>query len=277
MIIKMTYLVIIFLLLISYESNKHTNIKTKNSTIVINDVVKPSIQLYPVIKYRNTGIDIYSDIFDHSKQEPYTESSRRINSHETSHGITSELRKYYSILWKTKLNVFYVLNGKCIILNESNTTMSQVIEYIPPVLKSYRYNLYFVEKIKDWDDMPSYIIDEWNSYILGSMVAVQDYENNIPQDRGDAVSGCLDFSIYAVCFAMSVKDNDPTYYKEYPQFKETIKYLLIQAEKTFNKGLNIEPFVTATQLKLLNDLRHHKDSKNIRDFLINEFDGIFVK
>lgn len=275
---KMLYLVVIFLLLTSYNYQKNSTIEViDDPPKVIDVIVKPSLQLYPVVKYRNTGTDIYSDIFNHSKQDPYTKSSRRINAHETSHGITSELRKYYETLWKTKLNVFYVLNSKCIILNESKSTMSQVIEYIPPILRSYRYNLYFVEQIKNWDDMPSYIIDEWNSYILGSMVAVEDYENNIPQDRGDAVSGCLDFSIYAVCFAMSVKDNDPEYYSEYKEFKEAIKYLLIQAEKTFNKGMTIEPFVTATQIKLLNDLRTHKDAQDIRQFLIDEFDGIFVK
>ena len=226
------------------------NDKKEPQKTIIEEKKESAILFYPITKYRNTGKDIYSDIFNHSKQEPYTKSNRRINAHETSHGITSELRKYYSNLWKTKLNVFYVLNGKCLILNESNTTMAQVIEYIPPILRSYRYNLYFVEQIKDWNDMPSYIIDEWNSYILGSMVAVEDYENNLPTDRADAVSGCLDFSIYAVCLAMSVKDNDPEYWKNNTDFKEAIKFLLIQAEKTFNKGMSIEPFVTATQIKL---------------------------
>jgi hypothetical protein len=274
----MLFLVIILILLTSYESNKDTNNRNINSPKIIDIIIKPSLQLYPVIQYRNIEENtIYGDVFNHSKQEPYTKSNRRINVHETSHGITSELRNHYERLWKQKLNVFYVLDGKCIILNESNITMSHVIEYIPPILRSYRYNLYFIEQTKNWNDMPSYIIDEWNSYILGSKCAVQDFNNGLITENVDAVSGCLDFSIYAICFAMAVKDHDKEYWENYGEFKESVKFLLIQAEKTFNEGMKIKNFVTATQLKLLNDLRTHKDAEKIRQFLIDEFDGIFVK
>jgi hypothetical protein len=272
---KMLGLLIIILLLGYNSASKQNNIPDPIPVVVPNN--KP-VFLYPVIQYRNIEENtIYGDVFNHSKQEPYTKSNRRINVHETSHGITSELRNHYERLWKQKLNVFYVLDGKCIILNESNITMSHVIEYIPPILRSYRYNLYFIEQTKNWNDMPSYIIDEWNSYILGSKCAVQDFNNGLITENVDAVSGCLDFSIYAICFAMAVKDHDKEYWENYGEFKESVKFLLIQAEKTFNEGMKIKNFVTATQLKLLNDLRTHKDAEKIRQFLIDEFDGIFVK
>jgi hypothetical protein len=220
---------------------------------------------------------VYGDVMAHSKQKPYgDEFGRRINVHETSHGITSDLRNFYQVILNKKVNAFYVLGSKAIILEESNIKMRSVTRYIPSVLRSYRYNLYFEKNIGDWDDMPSYIIDEWNSYILGSMSAVEDYNNGILNERVDAVSGCLDFSIYATCFAMAVHDQDPEYWSTYPQFKHTIKFLLIRAEKTFNQGLAIDNFHTKSQVELLNNLMSHPDASRIREFLKKEFDGIFV-
>lgn len=266
-----------------YENNQTPD---TNVVVVPNDkpkVVpenKPKVGLLftEVDKHRNIQENtVYGDVLSHSLQEPYgDQDSRRINVHETSHGITSELRNMYQKALGKKINVFYVLKSRCIVLEESNISMHLVTKYIPPVLRSYRYNLYFVKNIVDWNDMPSYIIDEWNSYILGSMSAVEDYNNGILKERVDAVSGCLDFSIYAACFALTVKKHDKEYWDSYPQFKYAIKFLLIQAEKTYSEGNLIANFRTQSQDKLLSDLQNHPDAAELRNFLVEEFDGIFV-
>jgi hypothetical protein len=267
----------------NYENNQVTNI----SVVTIPD---DQPKVIPETKPKNglflTDVDvhrkidentIYGDVLSHSLGEPYGDRhGRRINVHETSHGITSELRNFYQRVLNKKLNVFYVLNSKCIVLEESKIDMRLVTTYIPNNLKSYRYNLYFVKGLADWNDMPSYIIDEWNSYILGSKSAVEDYHNGLLDEKVDAVSGCLDFSIYAVCFAMAVKDHDSEYWKSYPQFKNTIKYLLIEAEKTFGKGLEIKNFRSSSQNDLFEKLQNSPDASKIRDFLKEEFDSVFL-
>jgi len=239
---------------------------------------KSGLVFTEVDKYRKIEENtIYGDVLTHSFEKPYgDQDSRRINVHETSHGITSHLRNLYSKALSKKLNVFYVLNSRCIVLEESNISMHLVTKYIPPDLRSYRYNLYFVKNIVDWNDMPSYIIDEWNSYILGSKSAVEDYNNGILNERVDAVSGCLDFSIYAICFAMAVKEHDNEYWKTYPQFKNTIKFLLIEAEKTFGEGMEIENFRNSSQEKLYENLKSSPNAAKIRAFLKEEFDNIFI-
>ena len=239
---------------------------------------KSGLVFTEVDKYRKIEENtVYGDVLTHSFEKPYgDQDSRRINVHETSHGITSHLRNLYSKALSKKLNVFYVLNSRCIVLEESNISMHLVTKYIPPDLRSYRYNLYFVKNIVDWNDMPSYIIDEWNSYILGSKSAVEDYKNGILNEKVDAVSGCLDFSIYAICFAMAVKEHDNEYWKTYPQFKNTIKFLLIEAEKTFGEGMKIENFRNSSQEKLHKNLKSSPDAKKIRAFLKEEFDNIFI-
>jgi len=239
---------------------------------------KSGLFLTDVDKHRTIDENtVYADVLSHSFGEPYGDRyGRRINVHETSHGITSELRNFYEKALKRKLNAFYILNGKCIVLEESNIDMRLVTKYIPENLRSYRYNLYFVKGIVDWNDMPSYIIDEWNSYILAGKSSVEDYHNGLIREKVDAVSGCLDFSIYSVCFAMSVKEHDTEYWDSYPQFKNTIKYLLIEAEKTFGKGMEIENFRNSSQKQLFDNLQNSKEAAKIRDFLITEFDGIFL-
>lgn len=267
-----------------YEKEQPANIDVvvipNNKPTVIVPEVKPKYGLVftSVDKSRqHTEQTVYGDVMSHSQQKPYgNEFGRRINVHETSHGITSDLRNFYQVILNKKINAFYVLNSKAIILEESNVHMRSVTRYIPNILRSYRYNLYFEKNIGDWDDMPSYIIDEWNSYILGSMSAVEDHQNGILNERVDAVSGCLDFSIYAVCFAMAIHDQDFEYWDTYPQFKHTIKFLLIRAEKTYNEGLAIDNFKNKKQQELHDTLLYHPDASKIRDFLNKEFDGMFL-
>jgi hypothetical protein len=270
-----------------YENNNPTNtsvviVPDSKPEVIPDEKPKPEIKnslfLTNVDKHRDIEQGtIYGDVLSHSYGEPYgNRDGRRINVHETSHGITSELRNFYQKALNKKLNVFYVLNSKCIVLEESNIDMRLVTKYIPEKLRSYRYNLYFVKGIVDWNDMPSYIIDEWNSYILSSKSSVEDFHNGLVSERVDAVSGCLDFSIYSVCFAMAIKDHDKEYWISYPQFKNTIKYLLIEAEKTFNQGMKIDNFRNSAQKILLDNLQNSEEASKIRNFLEEEFDGIFL-
>lgn len=278
----LSLLIIVSTLGYYYENNQQNNIPVvvvpDNKPKIIPEN-KSEVIFTDVDKYRSIDENtVYGDVLSHSFEKPYgDQDSRRINVHETSHGITSHLRNFYSKALKRKLNVFYVLNSRCIVLEESNISMHLVTKYIPSDLRSYRYNLYFVKNLTDWNDMPSYIIDEWNSYILGSKSAVEDHNNGVINERVDAVSGCLDFSIYAICFAMAVKEHDNEYWITYPQFKNTIKFLLIEAEKTYREGIKIENFNNSSQNKLYETLQKSDNAGKIRAFLREEFDGIFIE
>jgi hypothetical protein len=220
---------------------------------------------------------IYKDVLSYSNQKPFgDEDGRNINVHETVHGIHSDVRNEYEKKLGYRLNALYCLDGNVILLKEPKITIRHVIKYVPEELRSYRWNLYFVQQLSNWDDQPTYILDEWIAYILGSKCAVNDHELGINTHRSDAVSGCLDFSIYSVAFAMAVKEHDPNYWRDYPEFKETIKYHLIQAEKTLGAGLDVSAFNSEKQDSLYNNLLHHINGEDMRKFLLDEFDGIFV-
>lgn len=110
--------------------------KTKPQPIVVVPNVEPKVipdnkpeEVEPFFtkadKHRDVGENtIYGDVLNHSQQEPYGDGDgRRINVHETSHGITSDLRKTFTIALKKRVNVFYVLDSECIVLEESSISM----------------------------------------------------------------------------------------------------------------------------------------------------------
>ena len=55
----------------------------------------------------------------------------------------------------------------------------------------------------------------------------------------------------------------------------TIKFFLVRSEKVFFEGRFIFP--SERQENLLNNLQNHPKAKPIRDFLIEEFNGVFIK
>lgn len=229
----------------------------------------------PIYRDNHNNQLIYDDVMRHSKDKPFgNEHGRITNVHETVHGINSYLRnKYWSL--ENKVNGFYAGDGKGILLKEPHIKMQHIIPYIPVSLRSYRYKLYFTKQIEYWNDIPNYIIDEWVAYIFGGLSAIDDFCNNMDKEKSDAVSGCLDFSLYVVAMCMTIKDNDPDYWNTYPQFKLTIKYFLKKAERTFFCGK--DDFKFPEQDILLENLRTNKDCQEIRDFLIKEFDSAFLR
>lgn len=229
----------------------------------------------PIYRDNHNKQLIYDDVLRHSKDDPFGNQFGRItNVHETVHGINSYLRNKY---WKldNKVNGFYAGDGKGIIIKEPSIKMQHIIPYIPESLRSYRYKLYFTKQIEYWNDIPTYIIDEWVAYIFGGLSAIDDHCNNISTEKSDAVSGCLDFSIYVVAMSLAIKKNDPDYWHKYPQFKLTIEFFLKKAEQTFFCGKKDFPF--PEQDILLKNLRHNEDCQEIRSFLIQEFNGMFLQ
>lgn len=243
--------------------------------IYANDRVVPvGLSLIKLQKVRDLpDTCIYNQVMNYSISKPFGDAhGRSTNVHETVHGINSYLRNKH---YKENCNGFYAGNGYGIIVVNPKLRLRQVQNYVPHSLRGYRYKLYFEKQLGDWDDTPTYHIDEWSAYIAGAESAVDDAIQNIGiKEKSDSVSGSLEFSIYCVALAMATKDLDKEYWKNNKQLKHTIKYFLIKAEKIFFEGKDLYP--SKQQDILLQNLREHEDSKNIREFLISEFEGIFI-
>lgn len=236
------------------------------------------IDFITVSQYRSmVETSVYSDVLSHSRQNPHgNQDGRYTNVHETAHGIHNELRNEYSSLLKTKINGFYCLNGKAVILKEPPIQMRHSISYIPKIVRSSRYKLYFTEQIQYWNDTPTYILDEWNCYLLGAECAIDDFHQNKPLEKTNAVSGCFEFAIYSVAMCMAIKEISPEYWQSHYEFKEFVRYCLIRTERAFGSGLSVVQFHNAEQIRLHKAFLTDPSVASMRKFLKIEFDGVLI-
>lgn len=241
-------------------------------------VISVGLRLFDLKKHRNLTPDdvIYNEVLSYSEEEPFgDEHGRSTNVHETVHGINSFIRNHYKIAYKKNLNGFYAGAGKGVLIENPPLKIRDIVPFIPEVVRGYRFNLYFVKQLGDWDDTPTYPIDEWSAYIAGAECAVDDAIRDIKlKEKSDSVSGSLEFSIYCAALALTVKNKCPEYWENNEQFKNVIKYYLIKSEKVFFEGQGLFP--SKKQDTLLLNLREHQDAKDLRQLLMSEFDGIFV-
>lgn len=253
-------------------TTEHTTSTNFSRTISVG-LVLVDLEKYHTIYPENM---VYNQVLSYSKHKGFGDADgRSTNIHETVHFINNSLRNNYKKLLKKNVNGFYADNGKGIIVeNPPSITMRDIIPNIPTVLRCYRYNLYFVKQLGDWNETPTYPIDEWTAYIAGAECAVSDVAHGIVLPKSDYVSGALEFSIYCTALAITVKEKNPEYWKTNDQFKNTIKYFLIKSEKVFAEGS--AQFPSEKQDLLLYNLRNHNDASKLRSFLLLEFEGIFV-
>lgn len=240
--------------------------------------ISVGLLLVDLEKYHDIQPDnmVYSQVLSYSKNKGFGDKDgRSTNIHETVHMINNSLRNTYKNKLHKNVNGFYADTGKGIIIeNPPNVTMRDVIPYIPKILRGYRYELYFVKQLGDWNEVPTYPMDEWAAYIAGAECALDDINNGISLPKSDYVSGALEFSIYCTALAIAVQEKNTLYWNTNEQFKNAIKYFLIKSEKVVAEGSNI--FSSEKQDLLLYHLRNHNDAQKIRDFLLIEFEGIFV-
>lgn len=237
----------------------------------------PEFVEVPVYRKGEEGT-VYGDIISHVKGAPFGAAhGRSTDAHETSHGIHNELRNSYQQKLGRRVNGFYALEGRGVIIDEPGIKMSHAVAFIPENLRSYRYKLYMVQQLKDWNDTPLYILDEWTAYVNGGMCGVDDIAKGKHKEGWtDLVSGCLDFSIYTTALCMAVKKNDPEYWEKNPQLKNYVIWQMKRAEKTFLTGRVLKECKWETQDKLLLQLLTSTEAAPMRAFLKDELDGIWL-
>ena len=229
---------------------------------------------WPLVRNHVREESLYGDVINHATK-PFLTDGRHVNAHETAHGIHSDLRQKFSRPPVNRLNGFYIPGGKAVLVQEPKLRKSQVSPFLPPALRSYRYNTY-ISGQKEWDDTPLYIWDEWNAYIIGGEVAIDDKKAGRSVVPHDAVSGCLDFSIYAIALAMAVEKHDPEYWQSNQQFRRFLIWNLQRAEKTFRMGQEIKEFQFPPQDKLLQALRQDPSAEPMRQFIRQHLHGVWL-
>ena len=234
--------------------------------------IVPDFINVPLVSQRVSENSKYADIMNHSRN-PEFGHDRMTNAHETTHMINSDIRNSAG----SGNNGFYVIDGKGVVVKEPNIRKRDMIKYLPPELRSYRYGTYVTGQ-NEWDDQPLYIFDEWTAYINGGAVSVEDQQNgNHQSDWTDAVSGCLDFSIYSIALAMAIKEKDPEYFESNKQFRNFLYWNLKRARDTYDVGSKMKEFTFADQDKLLNNLVSSPAAEGMRKFINENLEGLWLE
>lgn len=207
---------------------------------------KPPIKEEIALKFENypaqrniTNLGkVLSDIEGHMPANHIYKDDDKITwGHETTHGINSNLRMKFSSrtnsygkvqflgtwvdnvygnkVFKSyaRVNGFYILENKAVIIDEPDTTIETVARLVPKSLRGGVYNLYMIDQAKSWNDTPLYIFDEWTAYTNGSEVRL---DLNI-KERSETILHMLEFNVYALCLAQACKTSDI-------QFKNYLKW-----------------------------------------------------
>jgi hypothetical protein len=145
---------------------------------------------YPAIRYIENLNPTLADIESHLPPNNIYENHQDLENwaHEGTHGINSELRQQYG------KPGFYVLGDRAVLLNEPQTTISEVARLIPRSLRGSSYNLYLLQSQRDWNNQPSYIFDEWTAYSNGCVE-----RNAIGLKESSDINNMMDFIVYSIC------------------------------------------------------------------------------
>lgn len=266
------------------ENRQSTPSTADAENIVVPDIQEPSVEPiwtnYPPIRSVNNLGKVLSDIEGHMPAgHIYRDSDKITWAHETSHGIHSQLRQKYSrrqVYFRRlrkvflirfpneRINGFYCLDNKAVIINEPNTTISAAARLVPNSLRGKVYNLYMVQQAASWGSTPLYIFDEWVSYTNGSACRL---DLKI-RSRSETVSYMLEFNVYAISLAMACKTEDT-------QFKN---FLMWHLERTMDlykesKALGENPYAD----EYLAKMRTGSDANQFREFSRNYFGGKWTK
>jgi hypothetical protein len=178
----------------------------------------------------------------------YKDEDKITWGHETTHGINSNLRMKFSSrnnggvvqllgtwvddvhghkVFKSyaRINAFYVLENRAVVIEEPNTTIETVAQLVPRSLRGGVYQLYMVNQAKSWNDTPLYIFDEWTAYTNGSEVRL---DLNI-KERSETILYMLEFNVYAICLAQACESEDS-------QFINYLKWNTERAMKLYKES-----------------------------------------
>jgi hypothetical protein len=206
----------------------------------------------------------------------YFSNDHITHGHETTHGINSDIRNN---LGKRGQNGFYCLEGRAMLLYEPSLRIRQVAPLVPQSVRGGRYQLYLVQQAGQWDDMPTYIFDEWVAYINGTTVGIDQIKNNL-KGRGsgstsdDAIAP-MEFTYYALALCRAVKQHDTNYFKANPEFSEFVSFNVRRSALAFREAIQMKEFQWET--KLIDNFISSADAQPLRDIAVELWGEAFCK
>lgn len=141
------------------------------------------IKFSPIRASSNRNSKILEDLSSHTTRTYYDVDNTHA-AHELLHFVNSEIRNKLFHQGYRKHNTIYVLNDVGFLVKEPNFKLKDLAQNIPKRYRGQVYNLYLIKQQKDWNDQPSYMLDEHAAYTAGTMCAMEIKDFNRAQDSG---------------------------------------------------------------------------------------------
>jgi len=217
--------------------------------------VEPQFDSWPKVRnVQNTALGkILQDIDSHMPAgHQYSDGNKVTWSHETTHGINSNIRNKHQDA--SKVNGFYCLQDRACVIYEPKTTIRAIALKIPQALRGPSYQLYLVQQTSGWNDRPLYLFDEWIAYTNGSETGRELNHQGWYYELLQAHN----FNVYCMYLAMTVKKTCPDY-----DDKQMKAFMMWNIERTFRLAapfekrviMQAEPEEVGNMLK--KHLHHH--------------------
>lgn len=159
---------------------------------------------------------------------------------------------------------FYVMkNRAAFVVQPTTTKLADVGATLPAVLRGPSYSTRLVDPLKDWNDQPSYILDELAIELNGAEVAM-DLSTRPSLPPREAMLGSVETALYVLALGQAVYAKDAAYVKAQPQFRELVAYQVERA-MTFAKAA-VPTYASTTQDGLISAFRTNPSAKDLRNW-----------
>jgi len=199
-------------------------------------------------------------------------------AHEATHLMNTVINRSLLPGQDSVANGFYVLNDCAVLLREPSTRKRDAAAYVPAALQGFRF-AHYVTGQESWDDVPTYIIDEWISYVHGAAAAIELLEGgHLGSGRSDRMAGQVEFTIYGLALGASVRDLDPAYFASSDglAFKQMLAFTARRSLEQFRAYRTRSEFASAGQEKLYEGLRTSADGAPLRAFVADTWGPAFA-
>lgn len=183
---------------------------------------------------------VLTDIEEHlpaSYGSQYQDRDPITHAHETTHGINSELRRL-----QPGKQGFYCLEGKAAYFKGPRLWLSQIAPLVPVQHRLMLYRGYLVGAAREWNDTPTYILDEWVAYINGAACGIDRERAGLRhRERAGTIYSPVEFIPYVLALCQAIEQGDAAYLQTTDgiQFKAFVAYEMRRATTLYWEGMKM--------------------------------------
>lgn len=191
-------------------------------------------------------------------------------------GIDGHLRTYvnpYGASGKNAVGV-YVTKDRMAFVLEPAIKLAKVLPYVPPSLRGALFADSMQNATQDWNDTPTYVLDEWTTYVNAAEVAVELGTSGAwTAPRSGAVDGALEFTIYVLALVQAVDDLAGATYADTTQLHEFVAWNAERALGLYAAGAALPVFASSSGAALAAGWKSNADAAGLRNFARKIYGG----